>query len=239
MKASATDDLTLGPRHHVRIRRWRGDPTAAHLGTYTDQPLGAAELSRVLELIAERGYSSVVTSALAPAERRPYEDAGFEIIRELELLERRVQPRRELPQRSWRAVRRATTAERGALTDLDNQAFEPFWHLDPDGLRDALEATPRGRLRVTADRPPSGYAISGVAGTTGYLQRLAVAPDAQRGGRGRALVIDALRWMEREGAASALVNTQVDNTAALALYQSLGFTRKPGGLAILGLQRLG
>src|SRR5205807_216631 len=70
-------------------------------------------------------------------------------------------------------------------------------------------------------------------GSSGYLQRLAVHPDRQRAGLGRALTLDGLRWMRRHGGAQAAVNTQVGNEPALALYQRLGFRLKPGGLAVL------
>ncbi|MGH9274339.1 MAG: GNAT family N-acetyltransferase, partial [Acidimicrobiales bacterium] len=104
------------------------------------------------------------------------------------------------------------------------------------GLDDALGATPSARLRVVArvdGEGVIGYAITGRAGSRGYLQRLAVDPAAQRRGIGAALVIDGLRWLRRWGAHEVLVNTQVDNGAALALYEAMGFRRQPDGLAVL------
>ena len=78
-----------------------------------------------------------------------------------------------------------------------------------------------------------GYAITGRAGPRGYLQRLAVDPLLQRRGIGAALVRDGLRWLRRWGAREVLVNTQVDNRAALALYEALGFRLQADGLAVL------
>ena len=80
----------------------------------------------------------------------------------------------------------------------------------------------------------SGYAVTGRAGRTGYLQRVAVHPAARHRGVGRTLVVDALRWLHRRGSAGALVNTQLDNMAALGLYESCGFRRLPVGLCVLG-----
>ena len=70
-------------------------------------------------------------------------------------------------------------------------------------------------------------------GPRGFLQRLAVDPEHQGHGLGRALAIDGLRWMKRRGVDRAMVNTQERNDAALALYQHLGFRLQPGGLAVL------
>ena len=74
----------------------------------------------------------------------------------------------------------------------------------------------------------------GRAARRGYVQRLAVGPEAQGSGLGRALLVDGLRWLRRRGAARAVVNTQVDNERARALYESLGFRMAPSGLAVLG-----
>lgn len=79
----------------------------------------------------------------------------------------------------------------------------------------------------------AGYAITGRAGVRGYLQRLAVDPALQRKGVGSALVLDGLRWLRRWGSREVLVNTQVGNTGAVALYEALGFRIQPEGLAVL------
>ena len=77
------------------------------------------------------------------------------------------------------------------------------------------------------------FAIAGASSERGYLQRLAVDPGAQRAGHGRALTVDALRWMARRRVADCLVNTSVDNHAALALYRSIGFTPMDDLLTVL------
>src|SRR5699024_106814 len=122
-------------------------------------------------------------------------------------------------------TRRARLRDRQPILDLDARAFEEFWALDIEGLKDALAATPVRRFRVThgSDGAINGYAVTGRAGGRGYLQRLAVDPSSQGLGLGRALTLDSLLWLRRAGAASALVNTQVSNNRAYALYRSCGF----------------
>ncbi|HEY9557648.1 MAG TPA: GNAT family N-acetyltransferase, partial [Acidimicrobiales bacterium] len=103
------------------------------------------------------------------------------------------------------------------------------------GVDDAIAATPSARLRVAVDDHEQvvGYAITGRSGPRGYLQRLAVAPGQQGQGYGAALVLDGLRWLRRWGARDVLVNTQEENTAAVSLYQRLGFRLEADGLAVL------
>tara|TARA_B100000427_G_scaffold210430_1_gene175418 strand:- start:332 stop:556 length:225 start_codon:yes stop_codon:yes gene_type:complete len=66
-----------------------------------------------------------------------------------------------------------------------------------------------------------------------FLQRLAVDPGHQRLGVGRSLVADALQWSRKRFVRELLVNTQINNFAALSLYESMGFIKKRDGLAVL------
>ena len=51
---------------------------------------------------------------------------------------------------------------------------------------------------------------------------------------GTTLVADAMHWLWRQGVTRSYVNTQLENDAALALYESFGFDVLPAGLAVLG-----
>jgi len=120
------------------------------------------------------------------------------------------------------------------VLELDHRAFPRFWRLDADGLKDAKDATPSTHFTIAAnDRTPVGYSVTGRGGTSGFLQRLATDPDHQRHGIATALVADALRWCDTRRCERVLVNTQVTNTAALALYLSLGFDKTPNDLVVL------
>src|SRR4029453_5520850 len=93
---------------------------------------------------------------------------------------------------------------------------------------------PPRRFRVGVGDGIVGYAIVGRAARRGYVQRLAVAPEVQGSGLGRALLPDGPRWLRRRGAGGAVVNPQGDNDRARQLYESLGFRMAPSGLAVLG-----
>jgi GNAT superfamily N-acetyltransferase len=191
---------------------------------------------RTLEGLAARGYRSVLTSALSARDQAPFLQAGFEVHERLHLLVRDLD---DLARARPVDLRRGHQADRPAVLAVDAAAFPPFWRLDAAGLQDALAATPSARFRVAPDalggRSVVAYAVTGRAGPRGYLQRLAVQPDAQRGGLGSALVIDGLRWLRRWGAKEVLVNTQEGNEAAVRLYEHLGFQLRTEGLAVLRL----
>ena len=234
--AVAEVDVIRWGAERARTGPWRGNGRIAYLTPLPDAPIpSAAFVRRCCSVLASRGYSQVVTGALAPAEASGFLTAGFEIEERLYLLGRDL---RDLPSAS-RAVhmRQAHPADRPAVLTIDSAAFPPFWRLDPSGLDDAVHATPHARFRVSrgGDAGVIAYAVTGRAGRRGFVQRLAVHPERQRAGVGRALVLDGLRWLKRWRCERVVVNTQLQNGAALALYESLGFTREPSGLSVLSL----
>lgn len=220
-----------------RLQRWPTDATIGQLVVHdhrlvptTDQVSEAVETSR------RRGDRALRTSALFPAAAEVFAAAGFTPIDRLALLRIELPHRRPIaacghevgppaepradnavitPLRPWR--RRAAAA-------VDRAAFGPMWGNSASSLRDTLRATPAHHGRViTTDRRLVAVAISGVAGATGYVQRVAVDPDHRRRGHALRLVIDGLDWMAERGATTALVNTGIANQPALALYHGLGF----------------
>ncbi len=206
-------------------------PEVAHLTVGTDAPPPHAAVERCLDRLRRAGYGAVVTNALSPADSLPFVDAGFTVRERLHLLAHDLAG---LPTPT-RPSRRARPHDRDAVLRLDARAFDPSWRLaGAGGLTDALRATPVARFRVAQEATVVGYAISGRAGDQGYLQRVAVDPDARRHGWGRALVADGLHWLRRRRVRRALVNTQCENAAALSLYESCGFHRLPVGLCVLG-----
>lgn len=231
---SAHRDLTRGDGR-LRIATWRGDTTTAYLTPARGRPSTSA-VDRTLGDLARTGYRTALTAALAPAEQAPFLAAGFTVHERLHLLTRRIDALPHVPEAPV-TLRRGRRSDWDAILTVDRAAFPPFWRLDAAALDDAMTATPTARLRL-ALRPEeglgvAGYAVTGRAGSRGYLQRLAVDPMLQRAGIGSALVADGLRWLRRWGAREVFVNTQVDNGAALALYEALGFQRQPEGLAVL------
>ncbi|MEX1007034.1 MAG: GNAT family N-acetyltransferase [Acidimicrobiia bacterium] len=224
----------------ARLGPWRGGGRVAHLVVAPDAPLSGEAVLACLKRARAAGYEEVLTSAIGPAEEERFVEARFTVRERLHLLTHEIDEEPRLPARRSgtepaRPVTRATRRDRAAVLALDDVAFDTFWRLAALGLRDALDATPVHQFRATrSEETLTGYAITGRAGSQGYLQRVAVHPDAQRQGWGTALVADAMHWLWRHGAVRAFVNTQLENDAALSLYESFGFSVLPAGLAVLG-----
>ena len=215
----------------ARVAAWHGRTDVASLALHGSDAPSPRALRRLLERLQQAGYREVVTNALGPATSLPLVDVGFAVRGRLHLLAHDLE---SLPSPSGR-TRRATRTDRDALLAADAAAFDEFWRFDALGLREAARATPRSHLRVApTPEDPRGYGLFGRAGTAGYVQRLAVAPEVQRRGLGHALLTDGLRWLRSHGAKRVYVNTQEDNDRALALYLRAGFRQLPVGLHVLG-----
>ena len=226
----------------ARTGPWRGDGQVGYLAPLPPAgPPSVDFLQRCLAALTARGFTEVVTSALAPAEQPAFVALGFEEYERLHLLSHDLVDVAKPSKDARQLLRRGRGADWTAVLDVDAAAFSSFWRLDLGGLREAIDATSVTRLRVAGRRGAPGliaYAITGLSADQGYLQRLAVDPAHRRTGLGRALGLDGLRWLQRKGASGAVVNTQLGNDAALALYLSLGFKRERAQLAVLH-RRLG
>jgi ribosomal protein S18 acetylase RimI-like enzyme len=65
-------------------------------------------------------------------------------------------------------------------------------------------------------------------GSEAYLEELYVAPGRRGEGLGRALLEAAIAHARDAGAVNIDLNTSEDDTAAIALYESAGFTNREG-----------
>ena len=228
--------MTVGAAR-FRFGSWH-DPDVAYLVPLsTATTLVPETLGPLRTRLRDRGFVSTITAALGPAERDALLSNGFEMREELRLLRHDLGARLPTrPSRSDLRTRRGRRRDIPALLTLDASAFEPFWRLDNNGLHEALTATAVSRLRVTGSPEITAYCVAGRSQHLGYLQRLAVAPRSQRNGVGGMLVADALHWLRAKGARSALVNTQIHNDGALALYERSGFEEQADRLAVLHCQ---
>jgi ribosomal protein S18 acetylase RimI-like enzyme len=238
----ALQSLTIDDAR-FRAGNWRASRELAYLvplspaHTLTEKALATARAA-----LEAQGFDEVVTAAVAPPERAAFLRDGYEEREHLHLLRydlTKLPRSRPFWNRRSRKpkIERGTQVHRPDVLALDARTFDEFWQLNDDGLQDALDATPTSRIRIIrsadASAPLLGYAVGGRAGSQGFLQRLAVDPDAEGQGLGSALIADTLQWMRRRGATVGWVNTQEANTRALGLYRHLGFTPADHNLTVL------
>lgn len=222
----------------ARVRPWWNDPTVAQLTFIDHGVVPTSTIVRVwLSELRARGFVGVRTGAVSDAGADMLQRQGFDELQRLSLL--------DLSLVGWRPdaaprmrTRRLRSSEHTTAATVDCAAFGDAWALDADGIAETCDATPAHRSRaVDGGRFDlggiAGYAVTGRADHTGYLQRLAVHPRAQGHHVGYSLTRDSLVWMQRRRLTRAVVNTHVDNNVALDLYRRVGFRVLPQGLVVL------
>jgi len=233
----------------VRIRPWAFDGDVVHLALAdqaivptVDEVRGWVDALTDPDRACGGPARAVRTGALFPDAAARFADAGFVVIDTLALL--RIDLSDAPPSDRVDTVALRVGRHREASL-VDRAAFGDPWGNDARDLGEIRRATPTHRARArTATGAPAwrspivAFAISGAASGQGYLQRLAVSPDHQGHGHGRALAIDSLAWMRSRRLRQGLVNTAVDNHRALGLYESLGFHRLPEHLLVMQLDVL-
>lgn len=219
-------------RDRVQINPWKSSTTVANLVPFpSGDKLSQVVLGRTMEQLAALGCERAFTAAMSPQQAEAFLQAGFVLHEELHLLRRSLAS--ELPDESGH-LRRARRGDWDAVIALDQLAFDEFWGFDRQNLSDAIRATPRHRFQVTKG-DVVGYHVTGLAANSGYIQRIAVHPQAQGHGWGRRMLNDAMRWAQRHGAVTAHVNTQISNERALNLYLRNGFVLAPWRLQVLSI----
>ncbi|MEU2119111.1 mycothiol synthase [Streptomyces sp. NPDC058700] len=231
--------LTVGPRLYGYAQLEETDPIEApaaelvvhpsHRGRGHGRALGTALLTasgKRLRVWAHGGKS---------AARHLAQVLGLTLFRELRQLRRSLVPL-DIPEpvlpagvtvrtfapgqddAAWLAANAAAFAhhpEQGSLTqrDLDDRTAEPWF--DPKGF---FLAEKDGRL--------IGYhwTKTHAEEQLGEVYVVGILPDAQGGGLGKALTAIGLRHLAAQGLPTAMLYVDADNTAAVRVYEGLGFT---------------
>ncbi len=109
-----------------------------------------------------------------------------------------------------------------AVAEVDAAAFDSLWQ---NSLSSLQLAYPQAIVPTVVEHSGKvvGYQISTRNPLGAHLARLAVLPELQGRGVGRALVADLIQRTGHLGVTRMTVNTQSDNFTSLALYNNIGF----------------
>jgi ribosomal-protein-alanine N-acetyltransferase len=116
----------------------------------------------------------------------------------------------------------ATAADAPAMASAHAQAFDTPW--DEMDFEDLLDGDGVFGFVVRGEDPAGVLICRAIAGEAEILT-VGVAPWARRQGVARALMTAAIGAARAAGAADMFLEVDVDNAAAVALYERLGFVR--------------
>jgi mycothiol synthase len=198
-----------------------------------------AALAETVPTKTASGALSIWAHGSLDAARRFAEALGFTAVRELRLMESPLtgvgnepppdpdgvtidtfQPGRD--EEAWLALNARAFAhhpEQGGWTrrDLDEREAEPWF--DPAGFFLARTADGPIGFHWTKVHPAGAYG----PGPVGEVYVLGVDPAAAGHGLGRVLALAGLRHLAQSGLHTVVLYVDGDNTAAVRLYESLGF----------------
>ena len=121
-------------------------------------------------------------------------------------------------------LRTATLDDLDAIMGLESSTFSTdAW--STDSMRAEL-ANPHARYLVAVrDEAIVGYAglLAPRRSEQADIQTITVAPDARRGGLGRALMNALITEARGRGAREIFLEVRADNPGAMSLYENLGF----------------
>jgi ribosomal protein S18 acetylase RimI-like enzyme len=107
---------------------------------------------------------------------------------------------------------------------IDQVSFEPIWQNSLDVITRSYKLSNYATV-VEENGEIVGFQISSYAFDNAHLSRLAVLPDRQQRGIGRALVSGLIyHFIQELEIRRITVNTQSDNHSSLALYDHMGFS---------------
>lgn len=186
--------------------------------------------SAAREALTLLGVRRVASLSLETWSARLLEAAGFTTDHAIVALTRtRRTPLAENDRLTVARIRRADADDFAAIIDVDQSAFPEPWNLSERMLRLALQQAENVSVAELEGRVV-GYQLTTPSHAGAHLARLAVRPEAQGHGMGRALVARLIAEDQRNGYGELTVNTQEDNHASLAVYTRLGF--RPTGVRL-------
>lgn len=219
-----------GTLEHLLIASWRNRreissieeiSAVRHLPALVEQAVAQCqrhddELLLALELESHRGRSRLERAGLAQLE---------EVIT-YEIESSRVPHFREDGLRTVRAEREDSTLLLHLLS-LDNAAFPWLWRNSLEEFWEYLDTPGVQVLTVfSRDELVAYIGITEFDGW-GHIDRVAVQPERQGEGFGRAAVILGLEELRRNGAHRVGLSTQNSNVRSQRLYARIGFQRTP------------
>lgn len=214
----------------------------AAIGCWRNRP----EISSIEELVAVRNVEPLIRSAAEQSfelgddlllavelESQPfrsrYERAGMEMLEEVITYEIDVSRVPRMPQKHLRFIRVLPhdPVAVDQVTLIDQSAFPWLWRNSRAEFDVYLDTPGVSVSFVVKAGLPVAYVGTTVFTEWGHLDRIAVAPEHQGRGFGRAALILAIDSLRQRGARRVALSTQRTNTRSQHLYERFGFRRTP------------
>jgi ribosomal protein S18 acetylase RimI-like enzyme len=120
-------------------------------------------------------------------------------------------------------IRPYRSADEAAVIALWRECELVRWADPRKEIARKLQVNPEWFLVGELDGTVIATCMVGYEGHRGWINLLAVAPDHQRNGKGRALMVEAERVLRAAGCAKINLQVRATNRRVIAFYRMLGF----------------
>lgn len=215
---------------YALLGAWRHRPEIANLDELVAVRHLEPLLRRAFERCAERGDALMLAIELESNRRGSrFSRAGLEMLEEVITYEIEIAraPDVRLPGLRLGRVSAGDANAIARLVEIDHAAFPWLWRNSAEEFDSYLRMPGVDVCFVERDGERIGY-----IGTTnfinwGHLDRIAIEPELQGQGLGRAALSLTIAAMRRRGASRTGLSTQRTNEASQRLYNHYGFVRTP------------
>ena len=195
-------------------------------------------LERLLGLVMPALRAAHVTQLAWMSARRwpdPLVDAlGFETLTHVVTMTRPIGPTPPVRLNPAITIRPVAPADMDTLAQIEIDAFAPIWRYSAHAL--ALAHSQSYSFDVALlDGVVVGYQCSTASYYGAHLARMTVAPNAQQGGVGTALMAHAFAGYRRGHLQQLSLNTQTDNVSSHYLYSKFGYRETSERLPVWAL----
>ena len=173
------------------------------------------------ESVVKLGASQAVVLATQDWFIPLLKESGFHETNEVIFFKWDGEPLPDIPE-SGIELRKMTLEDLPVVALVDQSAFDPVWALSLRSLHTAYRLSSLATV-LSQGEQIIAYQMSTSSALGAHIARLAVHPDLQAIGCGRALIANALHEFSQRGLGQVTVNTQADNIRSQQLYRSLGF----------------
>ena len=226
--------LTIGGTgEFVEARPWRNRTEILEVLELTRGPTSMRLVNDLSRRFADQGGQLVLLyRRLFSSNEAVFRHAGFGLLEEIVEM---------ASARSWSADYRPGLAisfgrerDPARLLAIDREAFSWLWRNSEDEMTDYLRQAEVRVFAASANGGLAGYVTYTMHRDFAHIDRMAVLPDQQGRGIGKALMSWSLEDIREAGRENVILTTQRANTRSQNLYRRFGFTETRRGYSIYG-----
>ena len=217
----------------VEARPWRNRTEILEVMELTRGPNSLRLLNDLSRWFADQGGQLLLLyRRLFSSYAAMFRNAGFALLEEV--IELASVSSRCIDYQPNLAISLRRERDPARLLDIDRKAFPWLWRNSRDEMPEYLRQAEVRALAATANGGLVGYVTYTMHRDFAHIDRMAVLPEQQGRGIGKALMRSSLEDIREAGRENVILTTQRANIRSQNLYRKFGFTETRRGYSIYG-----